>query len=102
MWEGDKGDIFFLSSVFYSRSSLTHFNTSPQIINAETIRLIYGDFLLVRVAHREVGNVLFAVDVGARGQGHTTQDTSLKRNFTLLSKIELSGYWTAHRDWVLG
>lgn len=51
---------------------------------------------LVSVAHREVGDVLLAVEVGSGRESDAAQNSGLKRHVALLSEVVLSGYGAAN------
>jgi hypothetical protein len=84
---------------------------AAQVVHRETVVLVDRDFLLLGVAHREVGDVLLAVGVGAGTQRDAAQNAastrvsalrdyvssllpSLEKNLAFLSEIEFSSDWT--------
>lgn len=79
------------------RINTVNVNWTAFVVDRETIILVDPHFLLFRVADREIGNVLFAVDVWTRRVCHSAENARLKRDVAFLSELELAGYWTA--DW---
>jgi hypothetical protein len=84
---------------------------AAQVVHREAVVLVDRDFLLLGVAHREVGDVLLAVGVGAGTQRDAAQNAattrvsalrddvssllpSLEEDFAFLGEIEFSSDWT--------